>query len=356
MPGIGLARAAVLGEIRDLSGLGDDPLALLSRADEPVTRAVPADQLSWQIYDPDAMLPVGFYMKKPVAFEEQLLHCQIEQGTGDHNLFRDLATRPVPVATLENATRGNPGGSRRYRELLHPAGFRHEARVALVHKNRCWGTLTLLRSGNAGFTATEQRWLAAAGRALAAGLARRMTIRPAGRAAPGPGVLLIWPSGRNVMLNSQAAYWADVLNEPPWGPGRARGALLAGAIRALRLGPSRPVSLNLLTAAGWATAHASATERCDWATVVIDLARPGQVVPLLAAAYGLTAAEQAATALILRGMPAKEAARQLRISSGTVNDHLKSIYAKTGTSSRGQLQHLFALDTASGTVPFRDPR
>ena len=45
-------------------------------------------------------------------------------------------------------------------------------------------------------------------------------------------------------------------------------------------------------------------------------------------------------------MSAKQAARQLRVSSGTINDHLKSIYAKTGTSSRGQLQHLFALDAA----------
>jgi DNA-binding CsgD family transcriptional regulator len=46
-------------------------------------------------------------------------------------------------------------------------------------------------------------------------------------------------------------------------------------------------------------------------------------------------------------MTAKEAARQLRITSGTINEHLKNIYAKTGTSSRGQLQHLLALDAAS---------
>ena len=120
-------------------------------------------------------------------------------------------------------------------------------------------------------------------------------------------------------------------------------------MRVISQGPSRPVSFHLPTAAGWVAAHVSGTGRSDWATVVVDLARPGQVLPLLAAAYGLTATEQAATSLILRGLSAKEAACQMRVSSGTVNDHLKSIYAKTGTSSRGQLQHLLALDAVAAT-------
>lgn len=339
-------RAAALDQIRGFADTGDGALGLLARADEAVIRALPADQSSWQVYDPHAMLPVGFYSNQPAPFEERLVHCQIEQGGADINLFRDLARRSVPVATLEAATHGNPDRSLRYQELLRPAGFRHEVRAALVHRGTCWGAPTLVRSGSKGFTAMELRWLATVSHVVAADLSRRMAVRAGDSATPGPGVLLLRPGGEQVCLNPQAGYWLDALSEPPWGADRASAALQGGVMRSIGQGPSRPVHLHLPTQVGWAAAHVSVTAQSDWATVVIDLARPSQVIPLLAAAYGLTATEQAVTGLILRGMSAKEAARQLRVSSGTINDHLKSIYAKTGTSSRGQLQHLFALDAA----------
>ncbi len=73
-------------------------------------------------------------------------------------------------------TRGEPAASRRYRELLKPAGIRHEARAVLRSRGVAWGALTLLRSTEHGFGARELRWLATVSRAVATGLGPR--IRP----------------------------------------------------------------------------------------------------------------------------------------------------------------------------------
>jgi DNA-binding CsgD family transcriptional regulator len=71
--------------------------------------------------------------------------------------------------------------------------------------------------------------------------------------------------------------------------------------------------------------------------VFIQRAHPTLIAPLLLKAYGLTAREQEVTQLILRGATSTQAALQLKISPHTVNDHLKSIFEKTGSRTRGEL-------------------
>ena len=61
------------------------------------------------------------------------------------------------------------------------------------------------------------------------------------------------------------------------------------------------------------------------------------MAPLLLKAYGLTPREQAVTQLILRGATTIQAAHLLEISPHTVNDHLKAIFDKTATRTRGEL-------------------
>jgi DNA-binding CsgD family transcriptional regulator len=71
--------------------------------------------------------------------------------------------------------------------------------------------------------------------------------------------------------------------------------------------------------------------------VFIQRAHPTLVAPLLLKAYGLTAREQEVTQLSLRGATATQTALRLAISVHTVNDHLKSIFDKTGARTRGEL-------------------
>ncbi|MFF3178812.1 LuxR C-terminal-related transcriptional regulator [Rhodococcus pyridinivorans] len=71
--------------------------------------------------------------------------------------------------------------------------------------------------------------------------------------------------------------------------------------------------------------------------VAIEPAQPGQLVALTAALHGLTERETDVLARVLAGETRTEIARGLFVSPYTVQDHLKSIYAKTGVNSRQEL-------------------
>ena len=58
---------------------------------------------------------------------------------------------------------------------------------------------------------------------------------------------------------------------------------------------------------------------------------------LLLAAYGLTAREREICREVIAGYSTVDIAGRLFISSNTVQDHLKSIFAKVGVRSRGEL-------------------
>jgi DNA-binding NarL/FixJ family response regulator len=77
--------------------------------------------------------------------------------------------------------------------------------------------------------------------------------------------------------------------------------------------------------------------------VVIDAARAGDVLPLAARAYGLTSRELAVVRCVLNGLDTRSAAASLHISEYTVQDHLKSVFSKTGVRSRRELAHQFAV-------------
>lgn len=71
--------------------------------------------------------------------------------------------------------------------------------------------------------------------------------------------------------------------------------------------------------------------------VLLEAARPPELAPLIADAYGFTERERLVTELVARGLPTSEIAGRLHLSAYTVQDHLKSIFEKSGTGSRGDL-------------------
>jgi DNA-binding CsgD family transcriptional regulator len=71
--------------------------------------------------------------------------------------------------------------------------------------------------------------------------------------------------------------------------------------------------------------------------VLMETARPAELAPLIADAYGLTDRERRVTELVAQGHPTNAIGARLHLSAYTVQDHLKSIFEKTGTSTRGGL-------------------
>jgi DNA-binding CsgD family transcriptional regulator len=73
------------------------------------------------------------------------------------------------------------------------------------------------------------------------------------------------------------------------------------------------------------------------AAVIVEPAHPARISPLLMSAYGLTDREQDVTRLVLRGDSTAQIARELCVSVHTVQQHLKSVFEKTGVRSRREL-------------------
>jgi DNA-binding CsgD family transcriptional regulator len=67
------------------------------------------------------------------------------------------------------------------------------------------------------------------------------------------------------------------------------------------------------------------------------LPQASEVTSIVSAALGLTGRELEVVAEVLRGSSTKEIATNLRVSSYTVQDHLKAIFSKAGVNSHREL-------------------
>jgi len=107
----------------------------------------------------------------------------------------------------------------------------------------------------------------------------------------------------------------------------------------------------------WLLVNASCLRQADGrlgqTAVVVSPAKASEVAPLIVQAYELTPREVDVTRALARGLSTNEIAGVLHLSRYTVQDHLKSVYEKTGVSTRGELvakmfadHHQPALDAA----------
>jgi DNA-binding CsgD family transcriptional regulator len=109
--------------------------------------------------------------------------------------------------------------------------------------------------------------------------------------------------------------------------------------------------------------------------VIVAVARAAELAPIIVQTYGLSERERErerdVTELVVRGHSTREVAQRLHLSPHIVQDHLKSIFTKTGVRTRRELvariyvahyePHLKAGDvpTATGylaTAGVPDPR
>ncbi len=328
-----------------------DALELFSRASAGLRRLVPFDSAVWTAADPETGLITAPMLVENLGsgegcadyWESELLEENVVP-------FRELARAPVPAAGLRAATGDLPARSARFRRLMLGRGMHDELRAVLRTGDRPWGLVSLFRTADT-FGPNDIALLAELSRPLAERLrefARPPRSEPR-TGQPAPGLILFDESGEAMSINDEARHHLELLPKGPSFPS-ALGlrlpiwvigtALQARAVAGgLDHGDAR-VRIRT-TDERWLTCHASCLTRPGGlpgpVAVVIEPAAPADLAVLVAEAYGLTSRELQITQLVSRGMTTAEVARTLFISPHTVRDHLKTVFAKAGVSSRGEL-------------------
>jgi DNA-binding CsgD family transcriptional regulator len=321
-------------------GLGLHDLA--SSVGRSLSRAVPFDGTCLLTVDPATLLPTGEIVENGLPAAAMVRMTEIELGEPDFNKFTALARSDVPAASLSEATGGDLDRSLRQREIRRPAGFADELRTLLTDSTGSSGTLTLLReTGRPDFTPTEVRFLASLAPVLAEGVRRASLVGGAVDADPlGTGFLVLAADDTVELANPVGERWIDELS----GRGRPR-TLLPAAIRTVvvqarrvadgRRGPMASARLRTRTGQ-WVVVRGS-TVGDNQIAVLFEAARPSELASAIADAYGFTEREREITALVARGLTTTEIADRLHLSGYTIQDHLKAIFDKSGTGSRGEL-------------------
>jgi DNA-binding CsgD family transcriptional regulator len=352
MPGLEPVSGRSLGEA---SAAAPSVEEVLGQALARLGRSVGFDAARALAYDPEVLVPVWFVASEPLLdWEHTVAACWNEQAEPDVHKFADLArSRQHVVVMTERSAEAQQ--SPRWQNLIVPDGFRHELRaVAVDDHGHCWGSVVAFRDGRRPFTDKDR---VAAGRDLGQIADRLSQAMVGGATPPSPGhAASLWLSDDGELLSATrtAQEWLDRLRTSNM-PGRADAVLAGLAVRVTTTtarsgsgGPARPVSVRARGSQGeWIILHGEPITGSDGRTqgigVVIGPARPGTVLPVLAAAYGLTGREQEVVRAVFAGLSTREISARLHISAYTVQDHLKAIFAKTGVSSRGELAHQLAL-------------
>ena len=216
----------------------------------------------------------------------------------------------------------------------------------------CWGFLELWRTSTSGqFTSAEAAYLADISGPVTTALRRSQARTFRERAAPngpsrGPVMLLL---SRHLDVRAQTAETQAYLRAlvPPdqdRSPIPASAYNVAGQLLATEAGidSNAPMARVHLAGGRWLTLRAARMEDSrppDARDIAVTLedSSPPERATLFAAAHALTSREGELLNQLIRGVDTSELARLMFLSQHTVQDHLKSIFAKTSVHNRRTL-------------------
>ncbi|MGD8202456.1 response regulator transcription factor [Ornithinimicrobium sp. W1679] len=340
------ARSEAGRRLAELLHRGLDIDGFFDAVDRTLAAAVQFDSSCWLGLDPSTLLPTSHFTRE-YGLEHLMSVAVNEFLEDDVNKFADLARAEVPVGLMNEATRGQPTLSKRYRDILSPHGYGQgdELRAVFFEGDSVWGCVALHRR-HGSFTGREAQVVADLGaRYIGEGIHRALLVTTlrAGAGSDVPGLILVAPDN-------------SIESVTP-GARRMLGEIIDSTIRPTGL----PLVLNSLVARVRATGAAGrgdvATTRVPrraggWYVLygsALGVAQEGRVsvmvypesVPeipaAVAVAYSLSPREQEVSALVLQGCSTREISDRLHLSQYTVQDHLKTIFTKVGVHSRREL-------------------
>lgn len=336
-------------DVEVLAHAGLDTATFLAEVYESLQRAVPSSAACVATVDPATQLATGAFKFGELAGRSDTdeLWGLLEYGHFEPTSFTELARSGVAAIGMHAAMGGELDGSLRVRELVRAAlACTDELRVLATGGRQLWGGVAMFRDvpyrdDEIEFVSTLSGLLA---RGLRVGLMAGLAAEPPEPAVAGPAVMVFDAKARlqqaSVGAKERLAQLVREADAPM--PYAVIGSLVAAAWRyAAGDTDVLPATRLRLRSGQWVLLHASPLNATDGsaASVVITIeeARPPEIVPLVVAAFDLTPRERDVTQLVLQGVDTREVAATLHLSPHTVQDHLKSIFTKTGVNSRREL-------------------
>jgi DNA-binding CsgD family transcriptional regulator len=238
-------------------------------------------------------------------------------------------------------------------------------RAAFVSRGRCWGAVHVARRDDrAAFSADDVTALARIAGLVANGIRAALRFDAGRRAGAGgsPGLVVLGPDDEVELITPPAFELLDAMRTGPRAgadetPPPALLALAAFTRSRTRDADASPSAVAVPASSGWITLHASLPdgEAAGRVAIVCERAATPEVTAVRLEAQGVTAREREIAGLLARGLTNPEIASRLVLSPYTVQDHIKSLFEKTGVSSRQELVARVFLDDYLPQIAARAP-
>ncbi len=260
------------------------------------------------------------------------------------------------VAVLGDRLRDSP----LWREVQHSYGVVDVASLVFRDRFGCWGFLDLWSQH--AYAAEEVALLRQLAPTLTATLRKRQahtfTVVAAApnQFIPGPVVLLLRDDLSIVGQTDASQEWLNRLLPQPGGmapiPACAYNVAAQLLARQHGIDSHEAMARTHLDDGFWVTLRASRVEPSDLIAVTIEPTSPGDRLDVFTRANGLSIRERELLTLLAQGADTVEAASRMSLSPHTVQDHLKSVFTKTGTHNRRVLlSHALGVRGDGGRPP-----
>ncbi|MEP7203051.1 MAG: LuxR C-terminal-related transcriptional regulator [Ilumatobacteraceae bacterium] len=313
---------------------------------EEMRRAVPFDFYAWLLTDPETCVGSAPLAETPsLADLPRLIRLKYATSTNRWtNLESDAAN------TLVHATNGDRASSRMWTELLSTYSVDDVASIVFRDQYGCWAFLDLWRIGGT-FSDQECAMLTRLSAVVTAALRRSLGLTFAAESnAPdepgGPAVLLMSADIELLTQTPQTDAYLRALLPTDAGrsPVPAAAYNVAAQLLAREEGVDEHPALARVHLRGglWVTLRAARIEqRSSPVTaaiaVSIEPTPPTARAGLYARVVGLSEREAELLHHLVGGHDTRDTAHRMFVSEHTVQDHLKSVFAKTGVNNRRML-------------------
>ncbi len=305
----------------------------------------------WLLTDPVSAVGVAPLAEVPCTSELPVL-IRAKYAT-PINRWTALLSQARPVALLAEAVSGDLAKSLVWREVMSRYGVADVASAVFADQYGCWGFLDLWRDGTRGpFTADDAEFIASLAAPLTSALRHcqaRTFVKPAAaqRHDAGPVVLTLDDDLRIISKTAASQAWLNVLLPPDPGERVIPASVYNVAAQLLAaeegLDHHPPRARTHLADGFWLTLRAARLSRdhersapVGNATLVVTIEEASAVerLDLFGRAFALTAREKELLGLLATGNDTRAMARRMSLSEHTIQDHLKSVFAKTGARNR----------------------